>query len=118
MKQQQARPMDQADQELQDQASALGRKLGFFINSLNATDEVKQAWLTVVEQTSLPQLAELVDTLETRFLNEQTRTVDEEFAASLTKILQAGLAEEKQQEQKVLAQIQALEQELDKKIKH
>ena len=74
-------------QELQDQAVTLGRKLGFFIHSLDASDEVKQAWLAILEQMTLKQLGELTEVLETRFLDEQTRKVDEEFSAALAKIL-------------------------------
>jgi len=111
-------PQTSTGQELKDQAITLGRKLGFFINSLNASDEVKQAWLTVVENMSLEQLTELTDILETKFLDEQTRTIDENFAASLVKVLKEGQRAEEKNDQKVLGQIQALEKELDKKIKH
>lgn len=76
-----------ANQELQDQAQALGRKLGFFINSLNASDEVKQAWLAVLSGLSLQQLFELTETLETKFLHEQTRPADETLRRTLEDIL-------------------------------
>lgn len=78
-----------ANQELQDQAQALGRKLGFFINSLSVSDEVKQAWMAVLGSLSLQQLFELTETLETKFLHEQTRPADETLRRTLEDILKS-----------------------------
>lgn len=100
--------------ELQDQAVALGRKLGFFVASLNTSDEVKQAWLTLFEHLSLQQLIELTDLLEARFLHEQTGAIDQDLHDQLAKILAQGKAEQEQAEKVTLQKLDALEQALDK----
>lgn len=101
--------------ELTDAAAAQGRKLGFFIAALNASDEIKQAWLDLLPNLSLPQLARLSDIMESKYLAQQTESIDRDFKAELEKIKSDFAVQDEAQDKKVLAQIENLQHQLDSK---
>jgi len=64
----------------------LGRKLGFFISALNASEEIKNSWLAILPQMSIEQIERLVNVFEEKYLQQETQYIDEEFKKVLAEI--------------------------------
>lgn len=105
-------PSTTVQDELTEAATAQGRKLGFFIAALNTSDEIKQAWLDLLPNLSLPQLERLSNIMESKYLAEQTRSIDEDFKTELEKIKSDFGGQDEANDKKVLAQIEDLERQL------
>ena len=108
-------PASLPEKEIKDQVQLLGRKLGFFISTLNTSDEVKQTWLELLEGLSLSQLLELTDFMEGRFLEEQTRGFDEELRLALKDVFTKSKERGEVAAGETLKKFEALEAELDRK---
>lgn len=70
---------DLTSEEFKDSFEFLGRKLGFFISALNAPEEVKNSWLSIVPKMSLEQIERLVNVFEEKYLQQETQYIDDEF---------------------------------------
>ncbi|MFH1662186.1 MAG: hypothetical protein ABIA02_03770 [Candidatus Falkowbacteria bacterium] len=80
--------------DLEQYANELGKKLGFLIASLKASDKIKRAFLEIIEDFSLPQLERLAEILETKFLTEKTDFIEDELMEELTKIKEETIKKE------------------------
>ncbi|MCK4744646.1 hypothetical protein KAS41_01130 [Candidatus Parcubacteria bacterium] len=74
-------------EDLLQLAKDQGKKLGFLISSLNASDETKEAMLFLVEDMNLEQLEKMTEVLEAKFIGEQTPEVEEDFKKELEEII-------------------------------
>ncbi len=76
----------QSFNQLKDEAKSHGAKLGFFIASLNISDEDKEAILTVLPKMSLEQLDRFIAILEAQYEQQETKGLDDNFKQELQSI--------------------------------
>lgn len=74
------------EKELKEIAQARGKKLGWLISQLFIKQEEKQAMLAMVEKMNVEQLDKLVETLEQKYLEAQTKPLDEVYQKSLRQV--------------------------------
>lgn len=94
--------------ELKDTAQAAGKRLGFFISALNVSDEVKETFLDILPHLELEQLERLTNILESKYLAQETESIDQEFKAELEKIKSDYEERAEAADKEALGQIEAL----------
>ncbi|MCD4762030.1 hypothetical protein K8R32_03670 [bacterium] len=72
------------------------KKLSILLADSNMPQDVKESWLAILPKMSLAQIDKFLHILETKFLNEETKSIDEEFVAKSKEIIKQH--EEKQEE--------------------
>ncbi len=77
---------DNANDQLKDLARAQGEKLGFLIASLDISEETREAFLNMLPEMSVEQIDRLIDILEAKYIDEQTKDIDEQFKKDLRSI--------------------------------
>ncbi len=71
---------------MEERAQVIGLKLAFLIDGLNLPLEQKEAFFDALELFSSKELEKLAHSLETIYLNEKTKNIDENFAKAIQKI--------------------------------
>jgi len=97
---------------IEEQAQVIGLKLAFLINSLNLPLEQKEAFFDALELFSLKELEKLAHLLETIYLNEKTKTIDDSFTKAIARITQQDQEESKKLFQKTLKDLENIATEL------
>lgn len=77
---------DLNQKELEELAKATGQRLAFLLFNTNIDAEQKEDWLALLPEMSLAQLERLVDILEAKYIDKQTKNIDEDFKKDLTAI--------------------------------
>ncbi|MCX6789526.1 MAG: hypothetical protein NTZ42_02870 [Candidatus Gribaldobacteria bacterium] len=75
-------------QELSQEIEFYTSKLAVLLNHLQAPEEVKQAWATLLPEMTIEQISQLLDILEARYLDEQTRPLDEALQQEVSQLIQ------------------------------
>lgn len=65
---------------------AQAKKIVFFIEALNATKEERQAFYVLIKDMSLEQIDRLVSILESRYLDEMTKSEDNKLIEHIKKV--------------------------------
>jgi len=89
-----------------------GRKLGVFIVALDASDEVKDAWLALLPHMALDDLERILDIFETHYAHQKTAYIDEAFKESIEEIKQEYDEKEQALEKATVRKIEALTRSL------
>jgi len=95
-----------------DLAVSKGRKLGFLIATLPADDEIKEALVTLAENSSYEELEKLSDALEMLYLNAGTRDIDDQFKKNLALFKQEAETSEQKITDEFLAKLSAIEEKI------
>lgn len=98
--------------DLEKAAEEFGRKLGFYIMSAPWTDEVKQAWTTLIPEMTIEELDELLNTLEVLFANAATQDIDRDFEKQTAQLQSAHSALQTHQSVQLDGLIKKIEQRL------
>jgi hypothetical protein len=77
---------DISTEEFEETFKFLGRKLGFFISSLSAPEEIKNSWLSILPQMSIEQMERLANIFEEKYAQQETQYIDNEFKKILAEI--------------------------------
>ena len=93
-------------------ADSKGRKLGLLIASLPADDEIKEALVTLAENSSYEELEKLSDALEMLYLNAGTRDIDDQFKKNLALFKQEAETSEQKITDEFLAKLSAIEEKI------
>ncbi|PIZ82020.1 MAG: hypothetical protein COY02_00790, partial [Parcubacteria group bacterium CG_4_10_14_0_2_um_filter_41_6] len=95
------------EQELREIARAKGKKLAFLIASLNVDNETKEAIMALLPGMSLEQIERFLDILESKYLQQETQGIDEDFKKELERVgdehKKASFAIDKQALEKIKA---------------
>ena len=93
-------------------ADSKGKKLGLLIASLPADDEIKEALVTLAENSSYEELEKLSDALEMLYLNASTRDIDDQFKKNLALFKQETETSEQKITDEFLAKLSAIEEKI------
>ncbi|MDD5750084.1 MAG: hypothetical protein PHU56_00305 [Candidatus Pacebacteria bacterium] len=96
----------------EEQAQILGLKLAFLIDSLNLPLEQKEAFFDILDFASLKELENLASLLETVYLNEKTKTIDNSFTKAVARIARQDQKESKNLLQRTLKDLENIALEL------
>lgn len=69
-----------SDAQIQQTAQELGEKAGFLLASAPWPDDVKAAWIRLVDDMSAEELTEFAEILEFMFADALTSDIDETFS--------------------------------------
>jgi hypothetical protein len=87
-------------------------KLAILLHSSTMPTEVKEAWLALLPEMSLKQISEFLDILEGKYLDEQTKNIDDDYQQKLKKLFAKYKKEDEDYKNRVLKQIKELEKHL------
>ena len=103
-----------SEQELIETAEARGRKFGWLISQVFLNDEEKQAMLVLAEKMSSEQLDQLIGVLEQKYLQAQTKPVDDAYQASMRQAQSDYVKQQSRLNQGTLNKLKDLEQQINK----
>lgn len=98
--------------ELEELAKEKGQRLAFLLSNTNIDAEQKEAWLALLPEMSLAQLERLVDILEAKYIDQQTKNIDEDFKKDLTAIKDEYDKKEADLDQDTIAKMKKLTENL------
>ena len=93
-------------------ADSKGKKLGLLIATLPADDEIKEALVTLAENSSYEELEKLSDALEMLYLNAGTRDIDDQFKKDLALFKQETETSEQKITDEFLAKLSVIEEKI------
>jgi transcriptional regulator of heat shock response len=82
-----------------------GRKLAVLIASSNLPEQVKDELVVLLEEMSLSQIEELLNVFESRFLDEKTKDIDEEYKKKVENVIKEYKETGEKEAQKVIDQL-------------
>lgn len=100
------------EEELKKSAAQLGQKLGLLIAVLFPKPEEQQAMMVLVEKMSPPQLMELTETLEQKYLEAFGKAIDDDYKAQVQTRVDEYKVEQESVNKQTLAELAALEEEI------
>ena len=98
----------QAEQELTQEIQFYTKKLAVLLHHLKAPEKVKQAWAALLPKMSLKQISELLDILEARYLDEQTRHLDKALKQEVAQVVKKFEKQRKINSQKFISAIKQI----------
>lgn len=63
-------------------------KLAALLRDSNMPEDIKEAWIAVLPKMPLEQIDRFINILEAKYLDEQTKFIDEEFTAEIKRLLE------------------------------
>ncbi len=99
--------------DLKEVAKAQGEKLAFLIASLNVPEDQKQGWLAILPSMSPEQLDRFMNILESQYLDQQTKDVDDKFKKDLEEVDKDFAKKEKDLDNQTIKKIQDLSTKIE-----
>ncbi len=92
----------------------LGAKLAIFVGSMNLSDDAKELLIALLTKLSEPEILNLINFLEAKYLSQETELLDIEFENELAKIaVKYGDLQRKVDEETLVKMNNLLEQKGD-----
>jgi len=66
---------------------AQAQKLGILLANSTMPEDIKESWLAILPEMSIEQIQQLLDILEAKYLDSQTKDIDEKFKKQIEKEL-------------------------------
>ena len=95
-------------QELSQEIEFYGRKLAALLQHLKAPEKIKQAWASLLPKMTIKQISQLLDTLEARYLDEQTRHFDKALKQEVDEIVKKFAKQREINSQKFILALKAI----------
>jgi len=86
------------------------KKLAAFLYHSTMPDDVKQAWIAFLPKMSLEQIDRLLAILEAKYVDDQTKDIDEKYKKELEHIVKDFQKEISENDEKLLQQINTLKE--------
>lgn len=83
-------------------------KLGVLFAASPMPENVKNAWLALLPEMTLEQIARLSDILEAQYADAKTQMIDEEYQKKLSEFVSGFDPEDNRRELEIIRQINAL----------
>jgi len=74
--------------EIFQNLSIQAQKLAILLYYSTMPDDVKESWLAVIPEMSLSQIDRLLNILEAKYIDEQTKDIDEKYAKKIKKVVE------------------------------
>lgn len=78
------------------------KKLAVLLHNSNMPDDVKESWLAMLPEMSLKQMDRLLNILEAKYLDEQTKGIDEKYNKEIKTLIENFQKERDESENKFL----------------
>ncbi|MDO8524816.1 MAG: hypothetical protein Q7R99_04295 [bacterium] len=75
------------EQEITISLVAQAQKLGLLLANSTMPEDIKESWLAILPEMSIEQIQQLLDILEAKYLDSQTKDIDEKFKKKIEKEL-------------------------------
>ena len=62
------------------------KKLAFLLYASTMPEDIKEAWINVLPEMTLEQIDKFIEILEAKYLNEQTKDIDEKFLKKIENV--------------------------------
>lgn len=85
------------------------RKLAILLQNSNMPDDIKESWVAMLPHMSLEQIERLLNVLEAKFLDQETKGIDEEFKNKIKAMVDEYKKKDLERDKKLLEQIKSLE---------
>ena len=95
----------QANGELLQNIELQTKKLAILLYQSTMPDEVKEAWVELLPQMSLEQIERLLNIVEAKYIDEQSRDIDKEYREKLEAVVMSFDKKRLQDKQELLARI-------------
>jgi hypothetical protein len=106
--------IDKILEELKLKAQFDGKKLAFLIAGLDVDKETTEAFFTILPTLNSDQLTKLIEVLETNYLNQKTKDLDEKLKRDLEKIKKEYDGKEELQDKKTIEELKQIKEDLEK----
>ncbi|HMB17641.1 MAG TPA: hypothetical protein VKO61_01890 [Candidatus Paceibacterota bacterium] len=100
-------------EEVKDQATKHGQKLGILISALDISDEEREAWLSIIDKMSLEQIDRLIDILESKYVHQKTSNLDKKLKEEMEKIQKEYEEKIDEVDQKAIDKIKKLSKKIE-----
>ena len=84
------------------------KKLAILLHNSTMPDDVKLAWISLLPEMSAEQIGRLLNILEAKYLDEQTRDIDEKYKKELEEIVKGFENEKDENHKKLIERINQL----------
>lgn len=84
-------------------------KLAVLLHNSTMPEDVKEAWIALLPEMTLEQIDRLLNILESKYLDEQTKDIDKEYQQKLQKFVEKYNQEEEQHKKKLLKNLSDIE---------
>lgn len=98
----------QTEQELSQEIEFYGRKLAVLLRHLKAPEKIKQAWAALLPKMTIKQISQLLDVLEARYLDEQTRHLDKALQQEVGQVVEKFAKQRKINSQKFISALKQI----------
>jgi antitoxin component of RelBE/YafQ-DinJ toxin-antitoxin module len=88
------------------------RKLATLIFYSTMPDDVKEAWIALLPEMTLEQMEKLLNILESKYIDEKTRPVDEEYKAKLESLIKELEAQKESEDKKTVELLKKISDKL------
>lgn len=95
-------------QELSQEIEFYGRKLAALLRHLKSPEKIKQAWAALLPKMTIKQISQLLDVLEARYLDEQTRRLDKALQKEVGQVVERFAKQRKINNQKFISAIKQI----------
>ena len=95
-------------QDVRRDVQLAASKLGVLLAASPMPEDVKNAWIALLPEMTLEQIARLSDILEARYLDAKTEMIDVEYKKKLEELVSGFGMEDKERELSLVKQINAL----------
>ncbi len=89
------------------------KKFAVLLDNSNIPDDIKRSLISIMPDLALEQIDKLSMILETRFLDEETKDIDEKFKKELNDLVDEFEKEEKDLDSKFLKNISDFKKSID-----
>lgn len=79
--------IDQQKHKIIEDLKAQSKKFAILLYNSNIPDDVKKAWIAMLPYMSLMQIERLLNILELKFLNQETKNIDDEYKNKLQSLV-------------------------------
>lgn len=98
-----------SSKELEEQLKFQGRKLGALIKNSTLPQDVARELVELVPYMNLEQIERLINILEAKYLDEQTRDVDQQYKQRIKEVAEEYKKKHQEAENNLLKQLQKIE---------
>lgn len=84
-------------------------KFIFLLDNSGMPKEIKEAWASLIPKMSLEQIDKLMQVLEARYLNQQTKDIDTKYQQDFKKLVEKYQQEDDDNRKKLIKQLKELE---------
>ncbi len=99
------------EDEIKEIATSLelnARKLAILLYCSAMPDEIKESWIALLPEMSLEEINQLLTILEASYLDEETRQIDNEYKAKITKLTEEFQQQKLKEDQKTVDLLEKL----------